>query len=47
MNKNKTKFLQFENQIRPGGVMTVVSFFYSQPVHPSCLDIVAKYDHSG
>ena len=38
------RFLSFENELRPGVVMSIVSFFYLQQVHPSFLDMVTLLD---
>ena len=44
-HKIMTQFSSFENDVRPGEVMTVESFFNLQQVHPSLLDKEAKIDH--
>ena len=45
-NKTLTKFSSYENEVRPGVVMTDVFFLCLQGVNPSILDIVVKFDHS-
>ena len=44
-NKTMMKFSSYENEARPGVVITGVMFFYLQEVKPSILDIVVKFDH--
>ena len=41
-NKNMKQFSAFENEVRPGVLMTVVSFYYSLQVLPSLVDMVVK-----
>ena len=44
-NKTLTKCSSYENEVRPGVVMTGIFFLYLQDVNPSVLDIVVKFDH--
>ena len=44
-NKTIMKFSSYENEIRPGVVMTSVIFFYVQGESPSILDIIVKFYH--
>ena len=43
-NKILMRVSSFENEMRPGLTITVVSVFYLQEVHPSFLDVRAKSD---
>ena len=44
-NKNMKHISSFENEVRPGTLMTVVRFSYSKQVLSSLVDTVAKYGH--
>ena len=44
--ESRLDFLSFENEVRPGMVMTVAAFFYFHQVHPSFMDMIVNFDHS-
>ena len=44
-DRNMKQFSSFENEVRPGVLMAIVTFSFSKQVLPSLVDMVAKCGH--